>query len=134
MWGCNGLSSQDIANALQLEFSSYKNWRFSAQTVDLSEQALAITLKGGTLLGVEYICEPNTSPLFIGAKGQTFAVSTMKFGVQDGTYKFLVSYLPTEFLFPYPRPGLIKVNIRSRLLVQDHINMSILRGMELRCG
>lgn len=89
-----------IAAAVDRPVKRYKNWRFSIAAVNVAGLKLDITLRGGVLLGVEYVCESCTvDPVFDTIKGSV-RVSSMKFGVRNGVYKFLISYLPTEFLFP----------------------------------
>jgi hypothetical protein len=83
---------------------TYQNSRFGCRAVDLAEKKLVLTLKGGILLGLEYVCEARTPELFIEIGSETIAVTTMKHGIRKGFYKFLLSYLPTEFLFQHA-PG-----------------------------
>jgi hypothetical protein len=94
------ITLEQIAETLKRSPQPYRNWRFNASAVNIAGTELAITLRGGTILGLEYICESHTSNLFLNVPGSCTLVGTMKFGVRNGSYKFLTSYLPTEFLFP----------------------------------
>jgi hypothetical protein len=75
-----------------------RNWRFSIDSVDIAHNKVAVTIEDGKLLGVEYACVADTGPLHIEMNGQHFRVGTMVAGVQDGLYKFLICWLPLEFI------------------------------------
>lgn len=77
----------------------HQNWRFTIDSIDLATRKLRINLEDGKLLGLEYACVRDTGPLHVEYNGQCFRVGTMKSGVQSGTYKFLISWLPLEFIY-----------------------------------
>jgi hypothetical protein len=89
----------DLARAQGLDIKTYKNKRFSLSTFDLAAFALRIRIKKGILLGIEFVCERNTAPFYITIGSLSWECDPMKSGVKDGTYKFLLSYMPCEFLY-----------------------------------
>ena len=92
------LRATDWAPALGQAPTKFHNWRFSIDSVDLARNKVAVTIEDGKLLGVEYACVADTGPLYIAMNGHHFRVGTMVGGVQDGVYKFLICWLPLEFI------------------------------------
>ena len=94
------LSATDWAPRLGQAPTKLHNWRFSINSVDLARNKVAVTIEDGKLLGVEYACVADSGPLYIEIGGSHFRAGTMVGGVQDGAYKFLICWLPLEFVYP----------------------------------
>ena len=75
----------------------YENSKFRASAIDISNFELLIKIENGKLLGIEYVCERETAPIYLQYNEKKFRVGTMKMGVQNETYEFLTSWLPLEF-------------------------------------
>lgn len=80
----------------------YKNRRFAAATADLGGHRLKLEFEKGRPLAFSYVCAPEIGALEITMANETVEAAMLKGGVRDGTFKFLLSMLSCEFLYPGP--------------------------------
>jgi len=80
----------------------YSNRRFAATTADLGDFRLKLTFDKGRPLALAYVCAPDISALEIAMASDTVEAAMLKGGVRDGAFKFLLSMLSCDFLYPGP--------------------------------
>ncbi|WEK49219.1 MAG: SGNH/GDSL hydrolase family protein [Candidatus Kaistia colombiensis] len=80
----------------------YSNRRFAATTADLGAFRLKLDFDRGRPLAMAYVCAPDISALEIAMAGETVEAAMLKGGVRDGAFKFLLSMLSCDFLYPGP--------------------------------
>jgi hypothetical protein len=98
----SGAKAFDIARFAKLEgfdATQFGNSRFQVETFNLAQRSFRLRLKHGRLLGIEYVCARNTAPFYISLENRIWECDPMKDGVKNGTYSFLLSNMPCEFLF-----------------------------------
>jgi hypothetical protein len=98
---CSGARAFDVSQFAKREgfdTTQYGNSRFQVEAFDLARRSFRIRLKRGRLLGIEYVCARNTAPFYISLENRIWECDPMKDGVKNGTYSFLLSHMPCEFL------------------------------------
>jgi len=96
------LDAKTLIEAHGVPARHYSNRRFSATTADLGGYSLNLKFEKGRPLALAYVCASDTSALDITTPGGTVEAAMLKGGVRDGFFKFLLSMLSCDFLYPGP--------------------------------
>jgi hypothetical protein len=96
------IDAKTLIERCGLPVRDYRNRRFAASTADLGNMRLKLEFEKGRPLAFSYVCAPEVGPLEISMPGETVEAAMLKGGVRDGTFKFLLSMLSCEFLYPGP--------------------------------
>lgn len=96
------LDAKTLIDTCGLPAREYRNRRFAATTADLGPYRLKLEFEKGRPLAFAYVCAPEVNPLEIAMPGETVEAAMLKGGVRDGVFKFLLSMLSCEFLYPGP--------------------------------
>lgn len=94
----------------------YRNRRFAATTADIGDFRLKLEFEKGRPLAFSYVCTPDISQLQISTPNETIEAAMLKGGVRDGFFKFLLSMLSCEFL--YPGPALLQEPVKFSCSIQ----------------
>ena len=86
----------DVPGATSVLFS---NSRFSAQATVMKKESLSFDLEAGIVLGVAYVCHPQTTDIVFRYGGKEQCMSMMKSGVDDGAFPFLRAMLNCDSLY-----------------------------------
>lgn len=114
--GARIMDASTLIASCGLAERDFKNRRFSVSTADLGDLRLKLEFEKGRPLAFAYVCDAAISPLEIAIPGQTYEAALLKGGVRDGAFKFLVSMLSCEFL--YPGPSLLQEPARLSCTIQ----------------
>jgi hypothetical protein len=76
----------------------YENSRVQVDARNLAGRRVSFDLEGGKLLAVFYVCDLQSSRLYLQKNDQTYAADMMRVGVREGKFRFLLAMLGCEFL------------------------------------
>lgn len=77
-----------------------QNSRFEATGINLAGASVELKIRGGQLLGVLFACVPAISRLFVTSESVTYECPTLRAGVRDGKFKFLIATVNFEAMPP----------------------------------
>jgi hypothetical protein len=100
--GARVIDAKTLIERYGLPAREYKNRRFAATTADLGGHRLKLEFEKGRPLAFSYVCAPEVGALQVAMPTETIEAAMLKGGVRDGTFKFLLSMLSCEFLYPGP--------------------------------
>ncbi len=100
--GASIIDAKTLIETCGLPAREYKNRRFAATTADLGGHRLKLQFEKGRPLAFSYVCSPEIGALQVTMGGETVEAAMLKGGVRDGNFKFLLSMLSCEFLYPGP--------------------------------
>ena len=100
--GASVIDAKTLIERCGLPAREYKNRRFTATTADLGGHRLKLEFEKGRPLAFSYVCSPEIGALEVTMGNEPVEAAMLKGGVRDGTFKFLLSMLSCEFLYPGP--------------------------------
>lgn len=75
------------------EVLNFKNYRFNFDAIELVGHKITLEIESGTLIAAQYISVKDAAKLYVGANGNWHSCLTLKPGVVEPAYKFLVSMI-----------------------------------------